>query len=289
MKKKKSLKDLSKVDQLRDKYLPLLKTAGISNPNLEFDLILASTLNITREQAVIAETIDIKKMRILETKLNKRIKRYPIQYLTGKINFMGFEFIVNEECFIPRQETETLVEEAINLKPKTICDVCSGIGSIGISLALYLRNSSIHCSDTNPKALICLSKNLRLHREAISNNRNKVVAIESDLFDKINKDLKFDLIIANPPYISPGDPEVGPETSYEPRNALYADNNGLSAIEKLIPQSKQFLNKNGHLLLEFGYKQSDQVSHLAKSNRYEIVKILIDQEDHKRGILLKLS
>lgn len=248
--------------------------------------------------------------------IEKRAKRQPLQHITGEQEFMGFPFKVNEHVLIPRQDTETMVEDAIELLEKgtlrggaygrgkplkgsaDILDLCCGSGAIGISLAKTFGKAKVVCTDVSPQAL-------ETARENASYNACKNIKFaESDMFEapffngRFGKK-KFDLIISNPPYIESEvieglEPEV---KDHEPRLALDGGTDGLNFYRKIAQEAAVYLKKDGVLMMEIGCEQKDAVKEiLRQTGEYEriigltdltgrdrIVAAIKKKEEKKRG------
>lgn len=193
---------------------------------------------------------------------HKRVETgFPIQYIIGKTFFMDDIFVVNENVLIPRDDSQILVNKAIeitkNNKIGKIIDIGTGSGIIAIELAKYTTANIIAC-DISEEALLIAKQNAILHKQ-------NVTFIESDLLSNIKE--KVDLIVSNPPYIPLFEKEnIQNEVRYEPENALYAQNNGLYFYEKIIEQSVNFLNSNGYIAFEIGINQAEDVSKLLQKN-----------------------
>ena len=183
---------------------------------------------------------------------------------------MGLDFYVQEGVLIPRPDTEPLVEEIIELcKSKenlSILDIGTGSGAITISLAKYLKTSKVKSFDISDIALEIGKKN------AISNEvDDRVEFIKSDLFSSIeNKNIKFDVIVSNPPYIPKKDIETlhTQVKDYEPYTALEGGEDGLDFYRSITEQSRMYLKENGILAYEVGHDQAEDVSEIMKKNGY---------------------
>jgi release factor glutamine methyltransferase len=222
--------------------------------------------------------------------IDKRITHYPLQYIIGEWEFMGLPFKVNENVLIPRQDTEVLVEKAfkvvenelnINDKNVSVMDMCTGSGCIGISVAFKYKNINVVCADISKEALEVAKENARM------NNVENISFVESDLFRNITG--KYDIIIANPPYIASAECEkLMPEVkNYEPRIALDGDIDGLKFYRNIIEQSKEFLNENGYILFEIGYNQREDVVELLRENGYIDIEALKDLSGNDRVVIGK--
>lgn len=225
------------------------------------------------------EEIPVDEMKEYESVLKKRAERVPLQYITGEQEFMGLTFYVNSNVLIPRQDTETLVEEALNLaKPgMRILDMCTGSGCIIISI---LKNKSdvkgMGC-DISKQALIVAKENAKL------NNVN--VAFEySDLFENIEG--KFDMIVSNPPYIRSAEiPSLMPEVAqFEPLTALDGSEDGLEFYRRIIKESKNYLNADGYIIFEIGNDQGEAVSNMLTYAGYNNVRVIKDLAHNDRVV-----
>ena len=181
----------------------------------------------------------------------------PLQYLLGKANFYGKDFIVDKRVLIPRFDTEILVEQAlkeIGEREVRVLDMCTGSGVVAITIDLN-SNAQVVASDISGDALSIAKRN---NDELFAS----VSFIESDLFEKIES--KYDLIVVNPPYIPSADvltldKEV---KDYEPHLALDGGVDGLDIYRKIASEYKNYLNDNGVLMLEIGIGQKEAIEEL---------------------------
>lgn len=212
----------------------------------------------------------------------------PIQYIIGKSEFCGLEFIVNEDVLIPRPETELVVETAINLVHGlrssvyglTILDLCTGSGCIAIALTNSIRDCRIVASDISENALKVAEKNARLNGAL-----DRVDFIKSDLFKEIKGE--FDIITANPPYIAKGEfCELQEEVLREPRIALDGGSDGLDFYRRIIPAAAGYLKPGGYLIMEIGFGQKSGILDIVKINSgLESVEIKKDHNGIDRVIV----
>lgn len=242
-----------------------LAEAGVENEKQESWFLLEYAAGMTRSDYYMHQMDQMPeetRRKFLEL-LEKRCSRIPLQYLTGEQEFMGLCFQVNEHVLIPRQDTETLAEEALKvIRPKDrILDLCCGSGCIGISLKHMMPECSVVLSDTSEEALQVAEKNAAL-------NHCQVDLVCSDLFASLNG--KFDVIVSNPPYI-PADviPTLMPEVrDHEPVLALDGRKDGLFFYRKITAESSRYLKPGGWLLFEIGYDQSGAVTELMRRNGF---------------------
>ena len=237
--------------------------------------------------------------------IERRASRVPLQHITGRQEFMGLPFEVNEKVLIPRQDTETMVEDALELMEKgtlrgqeytdglkrggDILDLCCGSGAIGISIAKLAKGAHVTCSDLSKDALEVADRNARL------NDCKSVKFTESDMFaafcGRLGKK-KFNLIISNPPYIPPSvieglEPEVH---DHEPMMALDGGADGLDFYRIIAQHAPEHLKKGGVLMLEIGFDQKDAVKGLLQeTGRFEKIIGLTDLTGKDRIVCAVLS
>lgn len=181
----------------------------------------------------------------------------PLQYITGRAEFMGLTFAVNESVLIPRQDTETLCEYAIKRGGARVLDLCCGSGCIGISYKRFCPESRVTLADISEAALETARKN------AVSLCAD-VEITRADVFDPRFADGAFDLILTNPPYIKSGDlPFLPPDVRREPALALDGGEDGLRFYRALIGW-KRTLSPDGELVAEAGYDTAQAVYELFK-------------------------
>jgi release factor glutamine methyltransferase len=183
-----------------------LAQAGCMNPKIDAEILMRHLLSIDRTQLFIKypQVLDDKSCEEYFQLIDTRASGVPVQYITGEQEFMGITFKVNENVLIPRQDTETLVEEIIeyanNLKGSYhILDLCCGSGAIGISLCKHLKNAKMTGSDISEKALEVAKYNaMQIGVDG------RIKFTKSDLFENIRKGFggnKYNIIVSNPPYI----------------------------------------------------------------------------------------
>jgi release factor glutamine methyltransferase len=192
----------------------------------------------------------------------RREKREPLAYITGSREFWGLSFEVSPAVLIPRPETESLIEAAIEQLPNRnaplrVADVCTGSGCVAVALAREYPSAHIAATDVSSEALLVARRNAARHGVA-----DRVAFIDTDLL--LGVEDTFDLIVSNPPYVAEPDREtLQPEVrDYEPALALFAGARGLAILERLVVEGAARLADGGLLLFEFGYGQAAAVEAL---------------------------
>ncbi|MGM0217565.1 peptide chain release factor N(5)-glutamine methyltransferase [Enterococcus sp. AZ126] len=191
--------------------------------------------------------------------LRRLVQNYPPHYLLGYSDFYGHRFQVNEHTLIPRPETEELVDLCLkenSTESLTVVDVGTGTGAIAISLKLDRPNWQVTAIDISEEALQVAEKNAD-HLKA------DVRFIYGDVL-KPMKGQKIDILISNPPYISNTEWNLMDESvrTFEPKTALFAENEGLAIYQRLAEEAKELLNPNGKIYLEIGFQQGEAVKKL---------------------------
>lgn len=251
-----------------------LGRAGVPEADLDAWYLLEFVTEISRAAfyADPEKKMDPVSLRRYEELLSLREKRIPLQHITGEQEFMGLTFQVNKDVLIPRQDTETLVEEALSLIKKKkpydsgselrILDLCTGSGCILLSI-MYHAGETI-CgtgADISEKAL-CVAQN---NAERLGINAR---FIQGDLFENISG--SFDMILSNPPYIKSGEIDMLQEEVklFDPRAALDGKEDGLFFYREIAAQAKEYLNPGGMLIFEIGHDQGESVPTILEAEGY---------------------
>lgn len=194
-----------------------------------------------------------------ESLLERRIKGEPIAYLTGMREFWSLPLRVSPVTLIPRPDTERLVELALEYLPKcptNILDLGTGTGAIALAIASERGDAAVIGVDFQIEAVELAKDN------AQRLNIHNVDFVQGCWFEPINQ-MKFDLIVSNPPYIDCCDPHLAQgDVRFEPRTALVAEQNGLADIQFIVSHSHSYLKKGGWLMIEHGWQQSQQVRNI---------------------------
>lgn len=258
-----------------------LTDAGVPDAALDAWYLLQMVCRIERSYYYVHGEEDITQdaQKEYEIAVQKRAEHIPLQYIIGEQEFMGLRFKVNSNVLIPRQDTETLVEQVLKIvKPgMKVLDLCTGSGCVLISVLKNAPELTGVGSDISKTALLVAKENAKMHEVDAD-------WIRSDLFDNITE--TFDVIMANPPYIPTGEilslmPEV---RDFEPENALDGGADGLDFYRKIAGQVKDYLNPGGYVYMEIGYDQREAVSELMRNAGFTEVEVIKDLARNDRVV-----
>jgi release factor glutamine methyltransferase len=200
--------------------------------------------------------------RRIEEAVSRRVKREPLQYILGEVEFMGLALKVGPGVLVPRPETELVVEAAAKLasgrEGVRVLDLCTGSGAVALALALELKAAAVYGTDISPRALAYARENARMNGIANAS------FLEGRLFEPVSG-MRFHIITANPPYIKSGDiagldPEV---RDWEPREALDGGPDGLLFYREMLASATEFIEPGGAVVLEVGMGQAAAVVDIA--------------------------
>lgn len=282
-----------KIKEVFEKTVQFFREKGIEQARLEAELLLSYVIKTDRigiylkYEAPMNES-EVKQMRDL---VMRKSKGEPTAYLIGEKFFYNRKFCVGAGVLIPRPETEQIIESILkqlnknefNQKNLKIVDLGSGSGCIGLTLGLELTQSEVFLIEKSKDAFLYLQKNFNMliHPE----DQPRFHLINSSVEEwKIEE--KFDVIVANPPYIDSNDLEISAEVKkFEPEEALFSENQGLADIKSWLDFVIKHLSSNGLCLFEIGHKQGEVVSDLfSNTNYFQSVEILKDFSQKDRII-----
>lgn len=236
------------------------------NPRLEAEVLIRHALGIGREQffAELERELSPGETGVLDALVDRRASHEPLAYITGHREFYALEITVNEHVLIPRQETELLVELALEFaKPQSsklmsIVDVGAGSGAIAIALAFNLPDASVLAIELDDDALDVARRNIAHHELS-----ERITLLHGNLLEPVQE--AVDVIVSNPPYIPTGDIQGLPkEVQQEPRQALDGGADGLDVLRSLLEQAPAKLKSGGCLLVELSPDQMAEAQHLAR-------------------------
>ena len=265
------------------------KEKDFDNPRLEIEWLLCALLDCNRIDIYLRfeEPLSKQQLKKLKTWISRRIKKEPLQYITGSCDFYGRDFIVNPNVLIPRPVTERLIDIALNKLDNSselrILEVGTGSGCIAVTLGLEIPNSYIYAVDISPNALEVA--NINKQRQKAEN----VNFLEMDIL-KFIPDETFDCLISNPPYIPKEELKVLMKDvkDYEPLIALTDNSDGLIFYKKFADIASNIIKPGGYIILEVGLKDHPKlVSRLFSELGYE-TQLEKDFNGDDRVIIIKV-
>jgi release factor glutamine methyltransferase len=240
-----------------------LEAEGIEEPRISAEVLVFHVLECDRAYLFAhpeRELTSAEQSRY-EALISRRAAGEPLQYLTGHQEFWHSDFLVSSAVLIPRPETEHVIEVVLDLVhhfalgPRLkIIDVGTGSGAIAITLARELPQADVHAVDLSPDALEVARTNAQRLAAEVCFGRSDVLA-------DVERDSSYDFVVSNPPYVGLNEADKVQEVvkHYEPQMAVFAGDEGLDVIRRLIPQAQETLRPGGWLLMEIGYSQADAV------------------------------
>lgn len=251
--------------------IKLLTDAGIEENEAKYEvkMLLEHFCHYTENDKLRGKELTVNQLELIRTKVEERIKtRKPVQYIIGEAYFMGEFFTVTPDVLIPRDETEILVSQAIEIirkeDYKDILDIGTGSGCIACTIAKQTDAVVLGVDISSDALRVALDNVTKL------GINNRAVFRKSDLYSKVRAEEKFDMIISNPPYI-PFGTELSKEVQHEPDLALFADENGLALYRKIIEKAPDYLKPNGHIMFELGIDEADEVKTMLSKHFVDIV------------------
>lgn len=269
-----------------------LASAHLEEAALEAEILLMHTLGATRAQLYLKleEDLPDSQLKALEGLLERRLRREPLAYIVGHKEFYGLDCMVDRRVFIPRPETELLVEGALDFARRRfekgaciIADIGTGSGAIVLALAVHLPHAQLYATDISAEALDVAQLNAQRHGVA-----QRITFLQGDLLEPLPQ--AVDIIVANLPYVKTTDLlVVGPEIRlYEPVLALEGGWEGLDNIDRLLAAAGEKLHPGGALLLELSYEQGKAVQSLA--HRYfpaAQIELVRDGQGYNRALVIE--
>ena len=259
-----------------DKYVKLLEEKNFKDAKSDILLLIYEIFDFDFSKWTMYkydEIEDISKLDTLNEYVEKRLGHMPIQYILNKAYFCGLPLYVNENVLIPRFDTEVLVEEVLALskkdKSKRILDMCTGSGAIAIALKKLGGFDRVDALDISDNALEVAKRNAKELDLDIN-------FLKSDMFSSLTSEIKYDIIVSNPPYIQSDvvDTLENDVKDVEPRLALDGDVDGMKFYKIIAENYETYLADNGVLALEIGYDEADDIRALFEGKNVVIKKDL---------------
>ena len=259
----------------------VLNMADVADAKIDAWLLLEMVCKIDRSFYYLHMEDEVAEEQLSEYEiaLRKRAEHVPLQYIVGEAEFMGLKFKVNSNVLIPRQDTEILVEEAIQvMRPKMkVLDMCTGSGCIVLSI-LKMCREKYYMTDLQGIGADVSEEALKVARENGRRLGVPVTWIQSDLFAKIPEEEKYDVIVSNPPYIETAVIDTLQEEVrlHDPYIALDGKEDGLYFYRRIISEAGKYLKPQGELMFEIGCDQAEAVEELMKNAGYEQITVKKD-------------
>jgi release factor glutamine methyltransferase len=274
-----------------------LAAAGIDSPRLDCEWLLAHCLRAPRLHLMLdpSRVLADAERAAFERTLAQRAQRRPLQHILGSVSFCGLEIAVSPAVLIPRPETEMLAELAWNFlneraqkisQPPTALDFGTGSGCLAITLAVKCPHALVHAVDISSAALAVARANAARHSVAA-----RIFFHESDGFAALPHDLRFDLIVANPPYIPSAEiatlqPEV---RDHDPRLALDGGADGLDFYRRLARETPAWMRPGARLMMEFGDGQAEALRAIFSAGPWRVESVVADLSGRLRILVAAVA
>lgn len=265
------------IKELYGKCRALLEENGVDSPDFDAQCIIEDTLCDRSAMYFPSREVPEEKIAVIHEIASKRAAGQPLQYLLGQWEFYGLPFKVGEGVLIPRPDTETLVDMALEqfrregISSPKIADLCAGSGCIGISIKSELPGAEVTAFELSEAALYYLKANAELNRLDIN-----IVPMDV-LSGDISAYSGYDLIVSNPPYLTAEDMDnLQREVRYEPEMALFGGEDGLIFYRSIAARWKAALRPGGWLMCEFGMGQHTDIENILASEGFENIQLKRD-------------
>ena len=280
------------VRRLLEWTTPFFTRKQVDSPRLSAELLLAHVLDVPRIKLYTdyERVLPDKQLTAFRSLVQRASEHEPIAYLTGRAHFFNLEFEVNRDVLIPRTDTETLVENVLQLarnqagfEAPRVLDLCTGSGCVAAAIAHHLKAATVLATDISAAAVALARKNVE--RLELS---GRVTIEQGDLFEPLTRIVDvspFHLIVANPPYIPTAQIETLDRSvrDYEPIAALDGGLDGLVLHRRILAEAPHRLVPGGHVFLEIAFDQGELAAQVAAEfPQLERVRVLKDYAGHDR-------
>lgn len=259
-----------------------LARKGVDSPRLDAELLLSHALGCDRVRLYVDvdKPLGADELARFKPLVQRRGAREPVAYILSSKEFYGRPFFVEPGVFIPRPETELLVQLALEAKPDRALDLCCGAGPVGVTLAAERPEAQVDLVELDPAAAACARKNA----DKLAPGRARVH--QGDLFAALPEPAIYDAIVANPPYLPAGEkPSIMPDViDHEPHLALFAGDDGLSVIRRIVEGLAAWLKPDGFFATEIDPPQSDRVRELLRAAGFRDIKVVRDLQGQDRHV-----
>lgn len=269
----------------------VLESFGVESAAAEVEWILCFVTGFDRLHLYLhgADFLTQERLERIDEIIEKRLSRYPLQYILEESWFYGRKFFVSPAVMVPTPETESLVLRAIGfvknnkLKEPRVLDIGVGSGVISVSVAAEIVDAAVVALDISEEAIEVAQRNAEDLKVT-----DRIEFRQSDLFESLKQGEKFDLILSNPPYIAEPDyAGLMKEVLADPKISLVAGAEGMDIIKELIGHAPDYLALGGRIMFEIGYDQSEKVAALTETDeRYTSIEIIKDLSDIDRIVIL---
>jgi release factor glutamine methyltransferase len=274
------------VARLLDWTGKFLAEKGSESPRLDTEVLLAHTLKCKRIELYTRhdEEVSDEGRQRFKGLIRQRIEGCPVAYLVGRKEFYSLEFEVNRSVLIPRPDTETVVDECLQLAKEmaepSVIDVGTGSGCLAVAVTKYCKQVRVTAIDVSDEALEVAARNATKHGVA-----ERIRFLKGDLFSPLSAGEQFDFVLSNPPYIPRKDIAglAAGVRDYEPHTALDGGSNGLEVLDRLVTESPARLKPGGYLIVEIGSPQERPArERIQAQSGFELAKTVYDSAGHPR-------
>ena len=266
----------------------MLRDAGVAEPFASARVLMSFVLGVPTARLALERTrkLQADEARAFAELVERRASGEPVAYITGEREFFSMPFAVREGAFVPRPETEHVVEAVLDaarrFRRPAILDIGTGTGCIAIAVAKHLDEAFVVAADVSAAALECARENLRRHGLG-----DRVRLVRADAVSCFAE--AFDIVVSNPPYVAAAEWDLLSREvrNFEPREALVSGKSGFEFIERMVQKCPSVVRSGGFLIFEVGDGQAERACELAKDAGWEIIDVIEDWSGVPRVVVAK--